>query len=102
MLDLIAVLVALVALVAALGHGAYLALLNSAARKRGVSGNPVAQYVRGRWPVVGITTAGAALAWLLTAGGGAADVLAILLAAGSGTVASNSLSKTMQRYRGDR
>ncbi|WP_026422496.1 hypothetical protein [Actinokineospora inagensis] len=102
MLDLIAVLVAIVALVAALGHVGYLALLNSAARKRGVSGSPVAQYVRSRWPVAGVTTAGAALAFLLTSGGGFADVLAILIAAGSGTVAGQSLSTTMTRYRSDR
>ncbi|PPK69637.1 hypothetical protein V5P93_006719 [Actinokineospora auranticolor] len=102
MFDLIAVLVAVVALVAALGHTAYLALLNSAARKRGVSGNPVAEYVRGRWPVAGVTTAGAALALLLTSGGGFLDTVAILLAAGSGAVAGSSLSKTVERYRGNR
>ncbi len=102
MLDLIAVLVAIVALVAALGHVGYLALLNSAARKRGASGAPVAQFVRGKWPVAGVTTAGAALAWLLTSGGGFADVLAIVLAAGAGGVAGSSLSTTMAKYRGQR
>ncbi|MGH3863695.1 hypothetical protein [Actinokineospora sp.] len=99
MLDLIAVIVAIVAFVAALGFAGYLALLNSAARKRGVSGAPVAQYVRGRWPIAGVTTAGALLGWLLTSGGGFADVLAILVAGGSGAVAGSSLSTTMAKYR---
>ncbi|RLK60921.1 MULTISPECIES: hypothetical protein [Actinokineospora] len=102
MVDLIAVLVAVIALVAALGLVGYLALLNSAARKRGASGNAVATYVRSRWPVAGITTAGAALAWLLTSGGGFLDVVAILIAAGSGAVAGKELSRTMERYRTDR
>ncbi|MBM7770193.1 hypothetical protein JOD54_000397 [Actinokineospora baliensis] len=102
MLDLIAVLVAIVALVAALGLTGYLALLNSAARKRGVSGNSVATYVRSRWPVAGITTAGALLAWLLTSGGGFLDVVAILIAAGSGATAGKALTATMDRYRTDK
>lgn len=99
MLDLIAVIVVIVAVVAVAGFGAYLALLNSAARKRGASGGQVAQYVRGRWPVAGVTAAGALLGWLLSGGSGFADVLAILIAGGSGAVAGSSLSTTMAKYR---
>ncbi|MDQ3579225.1 MAG: hypothetical protein M3443_16855 [Actinomycetota bacterium] len=99
MLDLIAVIVAIVALFCALGFVGYLAMLNSAARKRGASGAPVTRYVRGRWVIAGVTTAGAVLAWILTSGSGFADVLAILLAAGSAGVAGNALSTTMTKYR---
>jgi hypothetical protein len=98
-LNLIAVIVAVVALLAALGHAGYLAMLNSAANKKGAVGAPVGQYVRSRWAIAGVTTAGALLSLLLTNGEGFADFLAILLAAGSGGTAVKALESTQKRYR---
>jgi hypothetical protein len=97
-LNLIAILVALAGLVATLANDAYLALLGSAARRR-AGGELVAEYVRGRWPLAGTTTAVALVALLLTNGGAVADVLALLAGAGSGLVAAQALQSARQRFR---
>ena len=54
---IVAAVVALVGLLAALGHVGYLAMLNSAAKQRGASGGPTVDYVNGRWKVAGGTAA---------------------------------------------
>jgi hypothetical protein len=101
MLDLIALIVVIVAIVGALAHTGYLALLNSAAKRRGASGNEVVRYVGSRWPVAGVTTAGALIAALFSLGGGFLDVLAILLGAASGGVAIKALESTQKKFKSD-
>jgi hypothetical protein len=98
MLNVIAIIIAIAAVVATLAHAGYLAMLNSAANKR-AGGTPIAQYVRSRWPVAAVTIAGALLGWLFTNGDGFLDVLGILVAGGSGVTAVKALQSTQQRYR---
>ena len=98
MLNVIAIIIAIAAVVATLAHAGYLAMLNSAANKR-AGGAPIAQYVRSRWPVAAVTIAGALLGWIFTNGGDFLDVLGILLAGGSGVTAVKALQSTQQRYR---
>ncbi|OZM74954.1 hypothetical protein CFN78_01770 [Amycolatopsis antarctica] len=97
--NLIAVVVAIASVLAAVGHAGYLAMLNSAATKR-AGGSPIAQYVRGRWAVAGGTTAVSLLAWLITSADSIPmDIVAVMLAAGSGAVAVKSLQSTQSKYR---
>jgi hypothetical protein len=97
---IVATLVALVGLLAALGHVGYLAMLNSAARKRGASGAYAIDYVNGRWKVAGATAAVAALGLLFTAGGNVPiDVVGMLLSGGAGFVAKQQLDSTRNKFR---
>ena len=99
-IGIIAFVVTVIGLVAALGHVGYLAMLNSAAQKRGASGAYAVDYVSGRWKVAGITAGAAALALLIaTFGSGGADVLAILLGGGATAVAQAQLNASRNKFR---
>lgn len=100
-MTVLAVVLALIALVASLANAGYLGLLGSAASKR-AGGGEISTYVRGRLPVAAGAAVGALLALLCTQGGVALDVIAILLALGSGGVAVNALQATRSRFAGDR
>ncbi|WP_028848784.1 hypothetical protein [Thermocrispum agreste] len=100
--NIIAVVVAIAGVLATVGHGAYLALLNNAARRR-AGGAPVATYVRSRRALAVGTTVAALLGLAMTgAESVAVDVLAMLLAGCSGAVAAQSLRETQERYRIER
>ena len=91
---IVAGLIALLGLLVALGNAGYLAMLNSAARKRGLSGESAALFVKERRGVAIGTTAVAALGLLLTLGGSVpVDVLGAVLAAGGGVAAKRALGR---------
>ena len=97
-MGIVAFVVALVGLLAALANIGYLGMLSSAANKR-AGGEPIANYVRGRWPAAGGIAVAALIALLLTSGGLVPDVLGILLGAGSGLAAKAALDTTRKRFR---
>lgn len=98
MIHLIAVIVALAGILAVAGNAGYLMLLDKAAKSRGAAGKPVNDYVKSQWKTVGAAGGAAAVALLLTSGGVFSDILAMLLAAGAGTIAVGHLGKVRQKY----
>jgi hypothetical protein len=97
---IVAAVIALVGLIVALGHVGYLALLNNAAKKRGLSGGTTTDYVNGRWKVAGGTAGVALLGLLLTAGQSVpVDVVGLLLGGGAGIYAKQALDSTRSRFR---
>jgi hypothetical protein len=97
---IVAAVVALVGLLAALGHVGYLAMLNNAAKKRGISGGRTSEYVSGRWAMAGGTAAVALVGLLLTTGGLVPDVLGLLIGGGAGIAAKQGLDTTRKQLRG--
>lgn len=96
----VAMIVALVGLLVALGHDGYLLMLGSVAKKR-TGGEPVSRFVRGRWPVALIATIGALIGLAITGGGSVtADIIGAIIAAGSGYAAARSLATTRKRFLG--
>ena len=98
MINLIAILVALAGILAVAGDSAYLMLLDKAAKTRGLAGARVNRYVSSQWKTVGAVGGVSLLALLMTTGGTFMDILAILLAAGAGTMAVGHLGKVRQKY----
>jgi hypothetical protein len=97
---IVAAVVAFVGLLVALGHVGYLAMLNNAAKKRGVSGGTTTDYVNGRWKVAGGTAGVALLALLLTSAHSVpVDLVGLVLGGGAGLYAKQALGSTRNRFR---
>ena len=98
-LEVVALVVTLVGLLVTLGNAGYLAMLSSAAKRRGLSGEATMDYVRGQRALAGGLAVVALLGLLLTAGGPVADVFGLLLGGGSGLAGYRALSSTRERFR---
>jgi hypothetical protein len=97
---IVAAVVALVGLLAALGHVGYLAMLNNAAKKRGLSGGTTADYVNSRWKVAGGTAGVAVLGLLMTTSSSVPiDLIGLVLGGGAGLYAKQALDSTRTRFR---
>jgi hypothetical protein len=97
---IVAAVIALVGLIVALGHVGYLAMLGSAAKKRGLSGGTTIDYVNSRWKVAGGTAGAALLGLLLTSSGSVpVDLVGLLLGGGAGFYAKQALDSTRSRFR---
>jgi hypothetical protein len=97
---IVAGLIALLGLLVALGNAGYLAMLNSAARKKGLAGERTALFVKEHSKAAAVTTGVAALGLLLTLGGSVpVDVLGAVLGAGGGLMAKRALDGTRSELR---
>ncbi|MET0189862.1 hypothetical protein EV383_5246 [Pseudonocardia sediminis] len=99
-MGIIAALIALAGLLAALGHVGYIAMLQNAANKKGLSGGEVATYAKSRWPVAG-GAAGVSLIGLLivtSSGSFGGDLFGLILALGGGVVGYKGLQTERNRY----
>jgi hypothetical protein len=97
----VASLIALLGVLVTLGNAGYLAMLSSAASKRGVSGESALDYVRSQRALAGGLAVVALVGLLCTAGGPIADVFGLVLAGGAGVAGYRALSGTRHRFRGN-
>ncbi|WP_460867880.1 hypothetical protein [Rhodococcus aerolatus] len=95
-MEIVALLVALVAVLAAAGNGGYLALLGRAASQRAGTAE-VSRHVRGKAPVAAGAGAAALLSLVLVAG---APLLSIVLGAVGAGLATAQLQATRTRFAG--
>jgi hypothetical protein len=94
----VAGLIALLGVLAALGHAGALAMLKSAAAKKGLAGEPTRQYVATRWKAAGVSAGVAILGLLLTTGSGIPlDVVGMLLAVGGGAAGLQGARREISR-----
>ena len=92
-------LVALIGLLAALGHVGYVAMLNNAAKKKGSAGSEIAAYSRSRLPVAAGATGIALLGLLVTSGSSTTvDIIGMLIALGGGVMGYRGLQQERAKY----
>ena len=96
----IAFLITLAGFLATVGNAGYLAALSSAAGHRGLSGESSADYVRTRRGPAALLLLVALIGIVFTYGGPVADLIGLVLGAGSGLAGYRALDGTRRRFRG--
>ena len=97
---IVAGLIALLGLLVALGNAGYLAMLNSAARRKGLAGERTVNFVQRHRGTAAVSTGVALLGLLLTLGGSVpVDLVGALLAAGGGLKAKKALDGARTELR---
>jgi hypothetical protein len=95
----VAFLVALAGLLVTLGNAGYLAMLSSATKGKGISGEPTADFVRDQRKPAGILLLVAIIGLAFASGDGPVlDLIGLVLGAGSGLGASRALGSTRKRF----
>lgn len=96
-IDLLATIIAVLGLLAALGYGGYLLMLNSVASKR-PGANHLAADAKKRLPAAAGLVVGAVIAWALTGADSVpVDVIALLLGGGLGLASVSQLQSARRR-----
>ncbi|GAA5152028.1 hypothetical protein GCM10023321_20070 [Pseudonocardia eucalypti] len=96
----VASLIALLGVLLTLANAGYLALLSSAAGKRGLPGAPTLDYVRGERKLAAGLVVLAVLGLLCTVGSALfTDLLGLVLAGAAGVAGYRALSATRARFR---
>lgn len=94
----VAFLIALAGLLVTVGNAGYLMMLSSAAKGKGVSGEPTAEYVRGQRKSAAVLLLVAVIGLVSTSGGSIPDLVGLILGAGSGLGAYRALGGTRKRF----
>lgn len=96
----VAFLIALAGFLATVGNAGYLAVLFSAAERRGLSGESTSDYVRTRRGPAALLVLVALIGIVFTYGGPVADLVGLVLGAGSGLAGYRALDGTRRRFSG--
>lgn len=103
LLAVVATLVALAGFLVTLAHLGYLAMLSSAANRRGSSGAPTSDYVRSQRPTAAAFGVVALIGLICTvSGSGFIDLIGLVLGGGAGLAGFRALRTTRREFSSQR
>ncbi|WP_020496413.1 hypothetical protein [Sciscionella marina] len=97
---LVAFIAALGGLVAALGHGGYVYMLGSVAKKKGAGGEPIAKFARGRYGIAAAGVGAGIIGLLFTLGDSfGVDLVGLLIGLGTIGASTKALQTSKEGLR---